>query len=102
VNKDKKHQWYDSKLFLVFIIFVGLTIIFVNFYLVWDAATTKGSAQIRCKIDHIRYVELVGNGTCMFALVDGDVGYCALPEDVECEGLVQDFPIIKGLMKLRK
>jgi hypothetical protein len=94
----------DTKTNIVqgFVIIASIVLIVANIYMVWDMSTTKASAQLRCDINHIDYVKLKGNGTCAFSAVAGDVSMCALPRDIHCEGLVQDFPLIKGLMKLRE
>ena len=85
----------------VFVLVASIFLILANAYIVWDAATTKASAQFKCDINQIDYVTLKGNGSCWFPVVQGDKSMCALPRDIHCEGLVQDFPIVKGLLKLR-
>lgn len=72
---------------------VGLT----GIYVAWDVTTSRVSMQFSCTVHEIEYVNLTGDGKCLFALVQGNVSICGLPKDVQCSGVLQDVPIAKML-----
>jgi hypothetical protein len=90
---------------LTVVVIAAIMIIAVTqVYTAWHIATSKVSAQMDCQINHINYISLTedkdGNGDCAFPLVTGNVTMCALPEDIHCSGLIQDFPIIRAIIEM--
>jgi hypothetical protein len=75
-------------------------------YQAWSFATYRMSAQIDCSSNQIDYVTLTGDdaakGECAFPLVDGATMICALPKDIHCKGLVQDFPLVRAIVEAAK
>jgi hypothetical protein len=89
-------NWRDSVFVLVaFVVISGML------YFAWDVATARVSMEGKCVVHQIDYVNLTGNGSCIFPLVQGDVSICALPRDIDCSGLVTDVSLMKVLMSGR-
>ena len=97
----QKREHRDKIVLAVILILVGgMFLLMVAF--VWLQVTEKMSAEVDCTVHQIDYVTLTdanGTGTCMFALVQGNVTMCALPRDVNCHGLVQDFPVVRFILE---
>lgn len=94
----------ENKKRMVSNIIIGavVVLVFLQLYMVWMAMTARGSAQFECSVKKIDYVALQGNGSCMFPMVQGDVSYCALPQDIYCKGTLSEFPLMRGIQQLSK
>lgn len=92
-------KWYKalaiSSVVLVVLVAIGTV------YQVWSIATYKASFQFDCEVKQIDYVRPVGNGSCVFPLVQGDTAFCALPRDLHCSGAAGDVPVLKTVFALR-
>jgi hypothetical protein len=96
VKKKKNEVW------TYIIATVLFCILLVNLYLLWNTVTGKVSAKIDCSINNIEYVRLEnGSGECLFPLVKGNVSMCALPRDFHCDGLIQNFPLLRAILEMR-
>jgi len=95
-NQEKKSAWTYVMYTMGMVTMVVL--IFANVYAAWAASTMEISAQMECKVNQMDYVNLSGDGECLFVLVSSEeenISICGLPKDFHCKGTMQDFPIAK-------
>ena len=97
MKEDAKEQQKKKVLGIIGLVLLWI-ITLCAIYVAWNMATARFSAQFDCTIHNIEYINLTGDGSCMFPLVSGNVSICALPKDIHCSGLMQDVSIMKVLL----
>lgn len=94
--KEKKSVWLSVVTTMGLITMI--VVIFSSMYIIWNASTMELSAQVECKVSEMEYVNLSGDGECMFLMASSESeneSICGLPKDFHCKGLMQDFPIAR-------
>lgn len=95
-NEEKKGVWWY--VFGTMGMITMIVMILANGYAAWATSTMEISAQAECKVNEMQYVNLSGDGECLFLMVSSEtenISICGLPQDFHCTGLMQDFPIAK-------
>ena len=93
------------RILTVFIVIGFLTIIALGIASLWKISTSRMSARADCEVNSIEYITMHGEGECMFPLITSETNnytVCALPNDVHCSGLVQDFPLLRYIVEMEK
>jgi len=83
---------------IIIAILLGITII-IEILLLWQFSTSRASGKISCESKEITYISYKEDVSCIGAVRGEGFTVCALPKDLKCEGIIQDFPIMRFLIE---
>ena len=92
-----KRQQKNMVVLYVIAVFLFLLVV-ISLFMLWNGMTSRASGMIDCSVSRIDYAVVV-NGSCALPFSEGNTSICALPRDIHCKGLIQDFPIVKAILE---
>ena len=101
-RRDEK-KWIFWKIAVIFLILAASVFVVLGIASFWKISTSRMSARADCEVNSIEYITMNGEGECMFPLITSETNnytVCALPNDVHCSGLVQDFPLLRYIVEM--